>query len=135
MYAFQNTDYDKDIENNPFQPQLLTSSGEGEDNSDTTLGIIKTIQFNERGRQGRDRYMHNYISDKRDSRKIENLSEYNTIKLQKAFRAYLAKLEVYEMREKELEFLGMKYTPSQNDLEHAELRDQNRSVKKLIQIE
>lgn len=94
------------------------------------------IQKNERGRQGRERYIHNYMSYKIPKKKEKDDDDKTSILLiQRGFRAYLARERVNKLRDEELEFLGMIYTKNNDDLDNTKQREDNRKVKKLIQLE
>lgn len=102
------------------------------------LESIKLIQRNELGRQGRNRFKHNYEQNKKLKQALQNTNlepkDFVT-SVQKGFRAMLGRERVKEAREEEFEFLGMKRVTSAEDLFEEQLRRENRSQRKLLQKE
>jgi len=102
------------------------------------LESIKLIQRNELGRQGRNRFKHNYEQNKKLKQALQNTNlepkDFVT-SVQKGFRAMLGRERVKESREQEFEFLGMKKVTSAEDLFEEQLRRENRSQRKLLQKE
>jgi len=70
LYAFGNKDYDEDIEQNPYEPPSLN-----EDDKYTHIEVIKIIQKNELGRQGRERYIQSYLSNVISKKKDSNVDD------------------------------------------------------------
>lgn len=102
------------------------------------IECIKLIQRNELGRQGRNRFKHNYEQNKKLKQHLQNSTldkDDFVTSVQKGFRAMLGRERVKDMRESEFEFLGMKRVTSAEDLFEEQLRRENRSQRKLLQKE
>jgi len=160
LYAFNDQEHDVESDRNFFTPPLLRqdvmdpefNEGDDENNQETEkqedkdegqkrymlVESIKLIQRNELGRQGSNRFKHNYEQNKKLKQHLQNTSldkDDFVSSLQKGFRAMLGRERVKEMRESEFEFLGMKRVTSAEDLFEEQLRRENRSQRKLLQKE
>ena len=101
----------------------LTDKKKGKDARDDTLmtleSAIRTVQLNERGRQGRQRakFMKDIRSQEdRDRRLMEKKEEerepeYASVLIQQNWRGYISRKRTNEMRAEELIFIGMAPPP------------------------
>jgi len=159
LYAFNDINYDKEADRNFFTPPRLREdtyepNNDGDMDGDENMAnpeqvaldnarwlvleSVKLIQRNELGRQGRNRFKHNYEQNKKLKQALQNpnleVKDFIT-SVQKGFRAMLGRERVKEAREAEFEFLGMKKVTSAEDLFEEQLRRDNRSQRKLLQKE
>lgn len=93
------------MDQNPYEPPKQDYN----DEHDIKHEIIKIIQKNEMGRQGRENFIKTYINNENKPKKDSNVDDgYHITIIQRAFKAIQARARVDKLREEELSFLGMK---------------------------